>query len=87
LAGRWSDLSPRTRRLIIVAGVAETLLKAAVLIDLRHRPAAEIRGRKKVWAASMTVNSFGVMPLSYFVFGRRHQGRFGGGERPVELPG
>jgi hypothetical protein len=72
---RWNDLSPGARKLIIVAGIAETLLKAAVLVDLRQRPARQIRGRKQVWAASMIVNSFGVIPLSYFVFGRRQHGR------------
>jgi hypothetical protein len=71
VARRWRDLSPRTRKIIIVAAVAETLLKGAVLNDLRHRPARQIRGRKGVWVASMAVNSFGLVPLSYFVFGRR----------------
>lgn len=71
MARRWSDLSPRTRRLIIVAGIAEAGLKAAVLIDLRRRPAAEIRGSKRAWAAAMLVNSAGLIPLSYFAVGRR----------------
>jgi hypothetical protein len=74
MARRWNDLSARTRKLIIVAGIAESLLKAAVLVDLRQRPARQIRGRKQVWAASMIVNSFGLIPLSYFVFGRRQHG-------------
>lgn len=71
MARRWSDLSPRTRRLIIVAGIAEAGLKVAVLIDLRRRPAAEIRGSKRAWAAAMLVNSAGLIPLSYFAVGRR----------------
>jgi hypothetical protein len=71
MARRWSDLSPRTRKLIIVAGVVETGLKAAVLVDLRRRPASEVRGSKRMWSAAMLVNSAGVLPLSYFVFGRR----------------
>jgi len=70
MAKRWSSLSPRTRRLIIVAGLAETALKAAALADLKRRPASQVRGRKWVWTASMIVNSFGVIPLSYFAFGR-----------------
>jgi hypothetical protein len=67
----WRSLSPRSRGLVVVAAVAETSLKAAVLIDLRRRPAAEIRGSKRAWAAAMLVNSAGVIPLSYFAFGRR----------------
>jgi hypothetical protein len=71
MARRWSDLSVRTRTLLIAAAVAETSLKAAVLIDLRRRPPSEIRGSKPIWAASMLVNSAGLIPLSYFAFGRR----------------
>ena len=40
----WSDLSERTRRLIIVSAVAEGILKAAALIDIKRRPANQIRG-------------------------------------------
>jgi hypothetical protein len=73
VAGRkWSDLSKPTQRLIIVAGVAETSLKAAALLDMKRRPASQIRGSKWVWAPAVTViNSFGLAPLAYFVFGRR----------------
>jgi hypothetical protein len=69
---KWSDLSKSTQRLIIVAGVAETSLKAAALVDMKRRPASQIRGSKWVWAPAVTViNSFGLAPLAYFVFGRR----------------
>jgi hypothetical protein len=71
-ARKWSDLSPRSRRLIIGAAVAEGILKTAALIDIKRRPASQIRGSKKVWAAAVVaVNSFGGAPLAYFVFGRR----------------
>ncbi|MBO0774179.1 MAG: hypothetical protein J2P35_22225 [Actinobacteria bacterium] len=71
--GKWSDLSERTRRMIIAAGVAEGCLKAAALIDIKRRPSAQIRGRKWTWAtAVILVNSLGAVPLSYFAFGRRH---------------
>jgi Phospholipase_D-nuclease N-terminal len=73
---RWSDLSARSRRLIIGAAVAEASLKTAALIDIRRRPASEIRGSKWAWAAVvLAVNSFGGAPLSYFAFGRRRQSR------------
>jgi hypothetical protein len=71
MARRWSDLSPRTRRLIIAVAVAETGLKAAALVDIRRRPASQIRGTKLAWSAAMLVNSAGLIPLSYFAFGRR----------------
>jgi hypothetical protein len=71
-ARKWSDLSPRTRRLIIVAAAAETSLKAAALIDIKRRPASQIRGSKWIWVPVVVfINSFGGAPLAYFVFGRR----------------
>jgi hypothetical protein len=71
MARRWSDLSPRSRKLIIAAAVAETGLKAAVLVDLRRRPAGQVRGSKRIWTAAMLVNSAGLIPLTYFLVGRR----------------
>ncbi len=72
MARRWSDLSGRSRRLIIAAAIAEAILKTAVLIDLKRRPASQIRGSKRGWiVAAVLVNSAGLGPLSYFVFGRQ----------------
>jgi hypothetical protein len=71
LARWWSGLSPRTRWLLSVGAVAETSLKAAVLVDLKRRPASQVRGPKQLWASAMIVNSAGLIPICYFVFGRR----------------
>jgi hypothetical protein len=72
---RWNDLSERTRRLIIVIAVAEGILKLAALIDIKRRPASQIRGPKWLWApVVMVVNSAGIAPISYFIFGRRKPG-------------
>ena len=69
---RWSDLSEGTRRLIIVTAVAESMLKGAALIDIKRRPANQVRGPKWLWAPVIAVvNSAGVVPISYFLFGRR----------------
>ena len=46
MATRWSDLSESSRRLIIAAAIGEAVLKMAVLIDIRRRPASQIRGAK-----------------------------------------
>jgi hypothetical protein len=71
----WNDLSQRRRRALIVAGVAEGILKLAALNDLRRRPASQIRGPKWLWASVVTVvSSAGLLPLCYFVFGRRQSG-------------
>ena len=65
---RWSELSKRQRTSIMVAGVLQMLL-AAALLDLRRRPGEQVRGSKKLWAAATFVNFVG--PLAYFAFGRR----------------
>ena len=68
-AQRWSDLSERTRRLIIAAGVIEGSLKLAALADMRRRPAGQVRGKKWIWApVVLAVNSFGLAPLDTFAW-------------------
>jgi hypothetical protein len=65
-------LSPRTRKLLIAGAVAEASLKAAALLDIRRRPASQVRGPKWLWVVALAlVGSFGALPLSYFAFGRR----------------
>jgi hypothetical protein len=71
---RWSDLSERDRRLLVAVAVADGALRVAALIDIKRRPAGQIRGSKRIWAAVVAfVNSAGVLPISYFVFGRRRR--------------
>ena len=72
MAGRrWSDLSERSRRLILVGAAVEGVLKVAALVDIARRPAEQIRGRKWVWATVVTlVNSMCGAPLAYFLLGR-----------------
>lgn len=69
---RWSDLSKRTRTLIVTAAVADGALRVAALIDIQHRPASQIRGRKWMWTAAVAlISSAGIVPISYLVLGRR----------------
>jgi len=68
----WNDLSEGTRRLIIVTAVVDSILKGAALIDIKRRPASQIRGPKWLWVPVIIVaNSAGVVPISYFLVGRR----------------
>lgn len=66
---RWSDLSTGQRTAVVGAGVLQLGLHLAALVDLRRRPAAQIRGSKRTWAVLSFVNFVG--PLAYFAFGRR----------------
>jgi hypothetical protein len=69
---KWKDLSPRTRGLLSVAAAVEAGLKIAALIDLKRRPAAQVRGPKWAWGLAITVaNSAGAVPILYLVRGRR----------------
>jgi hypothetical protein len=72
MAGKqWSDLSEHTRMLLLTAAAAEGILRVAALFDIKRRPADQIRGRKWIWAAAVTViSSAGVIPVSYFILGR-----------------
>ena len=71
---QWSALSERTRILLITVVVADGALRVAALIDIQRRPASQIRGRKGMWAVAVAlVNSAGVVPVSYFVFGQRRE--------------
>ena len=66
---RWGDLSSTQRKAVVLSGVVQLGLLAAAHADIYRRPAAEIRGPKRLWAAAAFVNFVG--PISYFLFGRR----------------
>jgi hypothetical protein len=68
----WSDLSKGKRRLAIKAGVAAAIFGVIMLIDLKRRPADQIRGPKWAWVPLAFVDFIG--PIVYFVYGRRRQG-------------
>ena len=68
---RWSDLSERNRRIIVIVAAVEAALKVLMLADLKRRPADQVNGSKKIWAFSSVVNSAGIIPISYFLFGRK----------------
>ena len=69
---RWSELDPRLRRAVLLAGAVEAGLKIAALIDLARRPARRVRGSKLGWAVAITVvNAAGAVPIVYFLRGRR----------------
>jgi hypothetical protein len=66
---KWSTRSRRGRTLIVAAGVVEVVLLVATLIDIKRRPADQIKGSKRMWSALAFINIVG--PILYFAFGRR----------------
>ena len=66
---KWSDLTGGQRAAVLAVGSLQMLLAVSAWVDLARRRAAEVRGRKAVWAAVIAVNWVG--PLSYFRWGRR----------------
>jgi hypothetical protein len=75
VARKWSDLSPGAKRFLIIGGTFEAVLKIAALIDLRRRPADQVRGSKRRWAAAIVlINSMGAVPIAYLIRGRKRDG-------------
>lgn len=71
---RWNDLSPRTRELIVVGATVETILKLVALVDLKRRPADEVKGSKLRWAVAIVLaNSGGLVPVVYLLWGRNRR--------------
>lgn len=68
---RWSDLPQAAKRAIVIVGAVDAGLRAWALADLRRRPAAGVRGSKRMWGLALaTVNSAGLLPAAYLVKGR-----------------
>ncbi len=85
---RWDDLPEGKRRAIMVMSAVEGLLKIAALIDLKRRPASQVRGPKWAWGTAISiVSSAGILPIAYFLFGRRRESSLQGDEVVDALPG
>jgi hypothetical protein len=55
--------------LLVLVGSIQLVLLVAALIDIRRRPATEIKGGKRLWTALAFLNTIG--PIAYFAFGRK----------------
>lgn len=66
---QWSELSPLTRKAIVVAGALEAGLTAYAWRDLGKRSGDQVRGPKLLWRLASVVQPVG--PLAYLVVGRR----------------
>lgn len=70
---RWREYTPAQRARIMLIGSIQFVLLAAALRDIRRRPAAEIKGSKRLWTMLSFVNGIG--PVAYFSLGRRRHGK------------
>jgi hypothetical protein len=69
---RWSELTQRTRRIVLLGATFEGILKILALIDIVRRPPEQVRGSRVKWAAAVVlINSLGAVPMAYFLYGRR----------------
>ncbi len=69
---RWKDLSPGTRKAIIVGGSIDAALRIAALVDLKGRSDDQINGSRQKWKRGLLlVNSAGILPAAYFLKARR----------------
>jgi len=66
---KWSDLSDQQKRVVAVALVIHLVVLALTWRDLGRRPAAAVRGPKRLWRLAATMNTSG--SLAYWLFGRR----------------
>jgi hypothetical protein len=66
------DLDPRLRQVLLMAAGVEAGLKIAALIDLAQRSPEEVVGTRRRWAVGIVVlNTLGLLPIAYFLRGRR----------------
>jgi len=66
---RWADMSPAQKVLAVLLASLQMSLALSAWVDLARRPAAQINGTKRTWAAVIAVNFIG--PALYFLRGRR----------------
>lgn len=67
----WKELSGSQRARISIMSIAELIMSAWALLDLRRRPENEVRGSKKLWALLAFVQPVG--PIAYLVWGRKKE--------------
>lgn len=65
---RWSDLTDRSKTVILVLASFQLSLAITAWVDLIRRPTSQVRGSKVAWSAVIAVNFIG--PAAYFRLGR-----------------
>jgi hypothetical protein len=66
---RWDESPTWKKVLVMLLTAVQVSLAVSAWADLAERPAEQVNGRKRRWAAIIAVNFIG--PLLYFTRGRR----------------
>ena len=66
---QWKEMAAWQKAGALTLISVQISLLASALVDIRCRPAAEIRGNKWIWTGVSFINFVG--PISYFLFGRK----------------
>jgi len=66
---KWADLTPAQKTVILTLASIELSLTATAAADLARRPAAQVHGRKGLWALALFVQPVG--PVAYLWTHRR----------------
>ena len=67
------NLTDQQKRILLVVLVAHLILAKVTWLDLRRRPAAAVRGPKRLWRTWSLLNTTGSM--AYWTVGRRRSAR------------
>jgi hypothetical protein len=63
------SLTERQKRVILIVLLVHLILVRVTWLDLRRRPDAAVRGKKRFWRLASTLNTTG--SVAYWLFGRR----------------
>ncbi|GAA1699896.1 hypothetical protein GCM10009733_112040 [Nonomuraea maheshkhaliensis] len=66
---RWNEMSKRRQGTLIALASVEVVLTTVAAVDLRVRPAGDVRGRKGLWWVAIFVQPVG--PVAYLLWGRQ----------------
>jgi len=68
---QWQDMAPAEKIGNALMAIVEVALVTIALLDLWHRPAERVNGKKRTWAMIAFIQPFG--PIIYFIFGPKRR--------------
>jgi Na+/melibiose symporter-like transporter len=66
-------MTPRQRRVLVIALIVHVIVMTLTWRDLRKRPDEAVRGKKRVWQVASAMNTSG--SVAYWLLGRKSVGR------------